>query len=150
MMFVGTVMILVFSDPMVAVLSEIGSRTGIPAFYISFVMSPIVSNGAEVIAAFAYSKKKSSKTISVSLATLLGAATMNASFVIFIFLLLIYVKRLAWTFSAETISILVVQTIVGLMALSKTQNLWSGVFILSLYPLSLILVYILENVLGFD
>lgn len=80
----------------------------------------------------------------------MGAALMNATFVLFIFLLLIYVKRLAWTFSAETIAILVVQSVVGLMALSKSQNLWSALLILGLYPFSLGLVYVLENILGFD
>jgi len=150
MMAVGTILILIFSDPLIGVLSEVGERTGIPAFYISFILSPLVSNGAEVLAAYAYSQKKSSKTISISLSTLMGAAIMNATFVLFIFLLLIYVKRLAWTFSAETIAILFVQIVVGLMALSKSQNLLSAVFILGLYPFSLVLVYVLENVLGFD
>jgi Ca2+/Na+ antiporter len=150
MMAVGTILILIFSDPLIGVLSEVGERTKVPAFYISFILSPLVSNGAEVLAAYAYSQKKSSKTITISLSTLMGAAIMNATFVLFIFLLLIYVKRLAWTFSAETIAILFVQIVVGLMALSKSQNLLSAVFILGLYPFSLVLVYVLENVLGFD
>jgi len=80
----------------------------------------------------------------------MGAAFMNATVVLFIFLLLIYVKRLAWTFSAETIAISFVQIVVGLMALYKSQNILSAVFIFGLYPFSLVLVYVLENVLGFD
>lgn len=57
---------------------------------------------------------------------------------------------LAWTFSAETIAILFVQVLVGLMALTRTQSVLTASCILSLYPLSLVLVWILENVLGFD
>ncbi len=37
-MIVGTALVLVFSDPMVSVMNEMGKRTGIPAFYI-FVCS---------------------------------------------------------------------------------------------------------------
>jgi len=73
LMGTGTLGVLVFADPVVGVLSEMGARTGVPAFYISFVLSPLFSNGAEALAAYAYSKKKTSKTITISLATLLGA-----------------------------------------------------------------------------
>ncbi len=43
---------------MVAVLSSIGARTGIPAFYISFVLAPLASNASELIASLNYSAKK--------------------------------------------------------------------------------------------
>jgi hypothetical protein len=43
-----------------------------------------------------------------------------------------------------------VQVLVGLMALTRTQNLLNAGVILSLYPLSLVLVWILQNKLGFD
>lgn len=36
------------------------------------------------------------------------------------------------------------------MALTRTQSLVTALVIFSLYPLSLVLVYILQNVLGFD
>lgn len=55
------------------VLSEVGDRTGIPSFYISFVLSPLVSNASELIASYNYAQKKTSKTITISLATLTGA-----------------------------------------------------------------------------
>lgn len=42
------------------------------------------------------------------------------------------------------------QVLVGLCALTRTQSLVTAGFILSLYPLSLVLVYVLQNVLGFD
>ncbi|KAE9066213.1 hypothetical protein PF010_g27893, partial [Phytophthora fragariae] len=51
MMFLGTALVLLFSDPMVDVLSEVGARTGIPAFYVSFVVAPLASNASELIAA---------------------------------------------------------------------------------------------------
>lgn len=70
MMAIGTAIVLVISDPMVEVLGEIGNRTGIPAFYISFVLAPLASNASELIAAYNYAQKKTVKTISISLATL--------------------------------------------------------------------------------
>jgi len=34
MMALGTILVLIFSDPMVEVLGSMGKRTGVPAFYI--------------------------------------------------------------------------------------------------------------------
>lgn len=137
---------------MVEVLGELGKRTGIPAFFVSFIVSPLISNGAEALAAYVYSQKKTSKTIQIALATLLGATIINATFVLSIFLLLIYVRGLAWTFAAETLAILLVQLLIGLLALTRyrSQSLLTAALILSLYPLSIVFVYILEHVLGFN
>merc|ERR1719440_554310 len=41
---VGTLLVLVFSDPAVDLLAEIGSRLHISPFYVAFVLSPIASN----------------------------------------------------------------------------------------------------------
>merc|ERR1711916_426743 len=58
LMGLGTFLVLLFSDPMVDVLSEFGARTHIPAFYISFVLAPLASNASELIAAYNYALKK--------------------------------------------------------------------------------------------
>jgi len=146
MMGVGTAFVVIFSDPMVSVLSELGVRTGVPAFYVSFVLAPLASNISEVIAAFAYAQKKTAPTISISFSTLLGAAVMNNTFVLGIFMLLIYTQSLSWEFFAETLAILIVEMIVGAYALRSKQTLFDGVCILGLYPLSLLLVFILEAI----
>jgi Ca2+/Na+ antiporter len=101
-MALGTLLVLVFSDPAVEVLGEIGNRTGINAFYISFVLAPLASNASELVAAYMYGCKKTSAMMTVSLSTLEGAAIMNNTFCLAIFYMLIHFQRLAWTFSAET------------------------------------------------
>ncbi len=63
-------------------LVTLGARTGIPAFYIAFVLAPLASNASELIAAYNYAKKKTASSISISLATLEGAAVMNNTFVL--------------------------------------------------------------------
>lgn len=42
MMGVGTLVVLFISDPMVDVLDSIGSRIGIPSFYVAFILAPLV------------------------------------------------------------------------------------------------------------
>ena len=69
---------------------------------------------------------------------------MNNTFVLAIFMLIIFFKQLTWTYFAETASILFVILSVGLMALKKTHTVLDGYLILSLYPISLLLVAALE------
>eukprot|EP00697_Spironema_sp_BW2_P014802 gnl/Spiro4/5378_TR2740_c0_g1_i1.p1 gnl/Spiro4/5378_TR2740_c0_g1~~gnl/Spiro4/5378_TR2740_c0_g1_i1.p1 ORF type:complete len:490 (+),score=171.78 gnl/Spiro4/5378_TR2740_c0_g1_i1:364-1833(+) len=146
MMFVGTAVVLLFSDPMVSVLSEIGNRAHIPPFYVAFVLAPLASNASEVIASFAYASKKTKKTITIALSTLQGACIMNATFCLGIFLILVFARGLAWEFSAETISILAVQLTMALVSMKASQSTLVACLVLMLYPLSLALVALLEHI----
>jgi Ca2+/Na+ antiporter len=151
MMSLGTVLVIAFSDPMVDLLGEIGERVGIPAFYISFLLAPLASNSSELVAAYNYAQKRTAKSIVTSLAQLEGAAIMNNTFCLGIFLALVYFKGLAWEFSAETISIASIQLMLGVMVLlKKKQRLVDAFIVLSFYPVSLGIVWLLENKFGWD
>merc|ERR1719247_3771650 len=44
---VGTIVVLIFSDPISDVLTAIGDRIGVNAFYVAFVVAPLITNGSE-------------------------------------------------------------------------------------------------------
>merc|ERR1712187_1025604 len=141
----GTALVLIFSDPMVEVLAEMGNKTGVPAFYISFILAPLASNASELVAAYNYAQKKTSKSITISLATLEGAACMNNTFCLAIFLMLIYMQDLCWKFTAETTSILFVElAMFAFVCLKKVQTLLNGIMVLCLLPASLAIVWGME------
>ena len=141
---IGTLVIVLFSDPMVGSLTEIGKRTGVPPFYISFIFVPIVSCASEFIAAYNYASKRTVQSTTVSLSTLQGACVMNNTFVMGIFMFLMYYQSFPWTFFAETTAIVVVVCIVSCMSLKKTHTIRDAIVILLLYPFSLVLVAVLE------
>jgi len=145
MMGLGTLLVLVFSDPMVDILSQIGIRMGISPFYVAFVLGPLASNASELIASYNYALKKTRTTITLSLSALCGAACMNNTFCLAIFLALIFFKGLVWEYSAETISILVVEILMFFFAAKPTQNLRDALFVITLFPLSIALVAIIES-----
>jgi Ca2+/Na+ antiporter len=149
MMAFGTFLVLLFSDPMVDVLSEVGTRIDVSPFYISFILAPLASNASELLASYNYALKKTSKTITISFAALEGAACMNNTFCTGIFMLLIFTQGLAWEFSAETVSILFVEIAMALFAMKPVHTVFDGFLILLLYPFSLLLVSWLES-MGFD
>merc|ERR1719356_1530 len=120
---------------MVDLLSEIGKRLGISAFYISFVIAPFASNASELVAARNYAQKRTLKSMTTALGALEGAAVMNNTFCLGIFLALVYFKQLAWEFSAETISIMTIQIMLALSVMFRgQQRLIDAFIILSYYP----------------
>lgn len=145
-MLIGTFLVLIFSDPMVDVLSQIGKMTGIPAFYVSFVLAPLASNASELMSSYKLAARKTSPCVTQSLQTLEGAACMNNTFCLGIFFFLIYYQGLAWRFTAETLSIFLVQFLVFLIVIkNNTQTMTSGIIIFLMYPVSLVLVAALES-----
>merc|ERR1712070_1028045 len=151
MMALGTFVVVVVSDPFVDVLTNWGERLGISSFYISFVVAPFASNASELLSAYTYAKKKPKSAITTSLSTLIGAACMNNTFCLGIFYGLIYFGGLAWKFKAETIAIILIQWIIGILAMMKETQAWFvGFIILLMYPFCLFVVYYLENVIGWD
>jgi len=148
-MTIGTILCIAFSDPMVDCLSELARRLNIPSFYVSFVLAPIAANASEIISSRDQAMKKTSKSISVSLSTLEGAAAMNNTFCLSILLGLIYFRKLAWQYTAETIAIVAVQIAMFLFTRKKNMTMFDGVLTAAIFPLSLVLIVVLEY-FGFD
>ena len=69
---------------------------------------------------------------------------MNNTFGLGIFMYLVYSQGLAWNYLAETLTILLVEIIMGIYSLKSHHTLLDGICIFSLFPLSLIFVHALE------
>jgi Ca2+/Na+ antiporter len=152
MTLAGVGLVLIFSDPLVEVFSELGELCGISGFYVSFILAPLASNASEIIASYFYAKRKTTKTITISLCTLMGAAVLNNTFVLGIFLSIIKFRQLDWEYSAETTAIVFVELIVGGIVLTrKSHSMRDALIVVSCFPLSLFLVAFLESsYIGWD
>eukprot|EP00541_Cyclophora_tenuis_P000268 CAMPEP_0116543568 /NCGR_PEP_ID=MMETSP0397-20121206/1637_1 /TAXON_ID=216820 /ORGANISM="Cyclophora tenuis, Strain ECT3854" /LENGTH=553 /DNA_ID=CAMNT_0004067689 /DNA_START=47 /DNA_END=1708 /DNA_ORIENTATION=- len=149
MLFIGTALVLLFSDPMVGVFDEIAKRLGLSPFYVSFVLAPLASNASEVIASMYYAAKKTRKSITVAITALEGAASMNNTFCLSIFMGLIFFRGLAWAYTAETLTIVLVEFILGIMLQGKLLTHYGGFVIIAIFPLSIVLVAFLKG-FGFN
>jgi hypothetical protein len=108
------------------------------------------SNGAEVLSAYTFSKRKSMRATTISFSTLIGAAVMNNTFCLAIFMGLIVARGdLYWEFTAETISILVVEGAMVYYGCKTTHTLIDGICVALLYPLGIAIVIGLEAI-GLD
>jgi len=145
MMGLGVVLVILFSDPMVDCFSELGSRLKVPNFYIAFVLAPLASNASELIASINYARKKTVRAATIGCESLIGAACMNNTFCLAIFLILVFARGFPWSYSAETTSILFVEAVMLIFAVRRTQRFFFAIFTLLLYPASIALVFLLET-----
>jgi hypothetical protein len=109
------------------------------------------------VAAYTYAQKKTAATMQVALSTLEGAGIMNNTFTTAIFFLGIFIHKpggkeqgIPWSFTCETIGIVAVQLIVGLLAQKNVFRLIDGVVILMLFPLSLLGIMLLKTYTNLD
>lgn len=146
LMAAGTLIVLVFSDPMVDVLETIGLRTGIPPFFVAFIGGPLASNVSEIWAAYQFAQKKTKKSITVSFQQLLGAACMNNTFCLMVFYLIIAVRGFPWVYHAEVLGILFAEAAMCLLTLKKVHSIFVGCLVLCILPVSMMLVFCLQAV----
>jgi len=150
-MGLGTILILLFSGPMVNLMGEMALRLHIGKFYVAFVLAPIASNASELVAAYNYAKKRTQKSITTSLSTLVGAGIMNNTFCLGIFFALVFAQGIPWEFSAETISIVLVEILVAAYAMTrKIMKLIDAFVIVSFYAGCVLTVWCLENISNLD
>ncbi|MED6121868.1 hypothetical protein PIB30_034101 [Stylosanthes scabra] len=148
MLLLGTVVAGVFADPLVDAVDNFSASTSIPSFFVSFVMLPFASS-SEIVSALIFSSRKKIRTASLTYSEIYGSVTMSNILSLSVFLGLVYIQNLTWSFSAEVLVILIVCITMGLVAsFHTTLPLWLCFPAFALYPLSLLLVYILNYVVG--
>lgn len=148
LVLLGTGLVFIFSHPMVDVITNFGKRLDISPFYISFVVTPLALNASEIYHSILLTKKKTKQSISLHLLLVNGSATKISTLALGIFMSLVYLRELAWIFSAEIITVLLVIYITGLNSLSTTIKLWQALLVGLMYPLSILIVYLLDNQIG--
>eukprot|EP00759_Apiculatamorpha_spiralis_P026263 PhF_6_TR29320/c0_g1_i1/m.43020 len=94
--------------------------------------------------------KKTEKTTSIALVTLMGAACMNNTMCLAVFLVIIIAKDLKWVFAAETMVIFLVEIGLCVVAHVRIQHWWMSLVVMSFLPLSLIFVAVLEEAGGLN
>lgn len=142
----GTLLLLVFSDPMVDIMDELATRTHIPSFFVAFVLAPIASNASELVSSYVLARRRTMKHMSGALQTLEGAACMNNTYCLGILLALVYFRQLEWRFQSETFSIILIELVMFLIVYFRNaQTLLEGFLVLFLYPLSLVAVIVMQK-----
>ncbi|KAL3693674.1 hypothetical protein R1sor_007325 [Riccia sorocarpa] len=145
----GAVLAAVFAEPLVDSIGGFSSSSGIPPFFVAFVVTPFASNASELFSSILFARMRRKKNISLTLSQLYGAVTMNNTLCLGLFLGVVYTRGLNWDFSSEvTVILLSVLTVGAIGGTRTTLPLWQSVPVLALYPLCVTLVAFLDSYLG--
>nr|XP_009762341.1 PREDICTED: uncharacterized protein LOC104214380 [Nicotiana sylvestris] len=66
LLLLGTVIDVVFADPLVDVVNNFSSATSIPSFFISFIVLPFATNSSEVVSAIIFACQKKLRSTSLT------------------------------------------------------------------------------------
>ncbi|GJX42537.1 sodium/calcium exchanger NCL-like protein [Tanacetum coccineum] len=150
-LILGTIIAAAFADPLVDAVGSFSTATSIPSFFISFIALPLATNSSEAVSAIIFASRKKRRSASLTFSELYGAVTMNNILCLSVFLALVYVRGLTWDFSSEVLVILIVCIVMGVFgSLRTTFPLWTSFIAFTLYPFSLVLVYVLDYVFGWS
>ncbi|XVE50149.1 hypothetical protein DITRI_Ditri01bG0138700 [Diplodiscus trichospermus] len=150
-MVVGFIILAVLAEPLIYSVQSLSEAASIPSFFISFILVPLTTNARAATSAITAAWRKKSRTTSLTFSEIYGGVFMNNILGFSVLLALVYARGLTWEFSGEVLVVLIVCGVMGLIASFRSSfPLWMSLLAFLLYPLSLLLVYVLNDVLNYD
>ncbi|XVF27554.1 hypothetical protein REPUB_Repub14bG0118200 [Reevesia pubescens] len=147
----GTAITVLLSNPLMNSLVAFSTSVNIPSFLVSYVVIPLALSFRLALRAITSASQKTEKATSLTFSEVYDAVFMNNVMGLIIFLGLVYIRNISWGVSAEVLVVLLICTAMGLLAtFSNKIQFWTCILVYLLYPISLLLLYVLTNVLGWS
>ncbi|XP_048130102.1 sodium/calcium exchanger NCL-like isoform X3 [Rhodamnia argentea] len=151
LLLLGVIIVSVLAEPLISSVQSFSTSAGIPSFFVSFILVPLATNARGATAAIKACRHKKARTTSLTFSEIYGDVFMSNMLGFCVLLSLVYARNLTWEFSAEVLVVLIVCGVVGLIAsFRSTFPVWTSILAYFLYPLSLLLVYVLDDVLNYS
>ncbi|XAR56499.1 hypothetical protein NMG60_11037016 [Bertholletia excelsa] len=148
LLVVGIAVLAVLAEPLIDSVQDFSESASIPSFLISFILVPLATNARIATSAISTARNKKQRTSSLTFSEIYSAVFMNNILGFCVLLSLIYFRGLSWEFSSEVLVVLLVCSVMGITAsFSSTFPIWTSIIAFLLYPLSLVLVYVLHDIL---
>ncbi|XVF40392.1 hypothetical protein PTKIN_Ptkin01aG0109700 [Pterospermum kingtungense] len=148
----GTAISILLANPLMDTVEDFSTSVNIPSFLVSYVVIPLALNFRLALTSIASVRHKTEKAASLTFSELYGAVFMNNVSGLVMFLGLVCIRDISWSVSAEVLVVLLICTAMGLLAtFSSTKvKFWTCILVYLLYPISLLLLYVLTNLLGWS
>ncbi|GAV78776.1 hypothetical protein CFOL_v3_22241, partial [Cephalotus follicularis] len=148
---IGTGITTLLALPTMETIYEFSTAASIPSFLVSYVVLPIALSYRQSWNAITSARQKTEKATSLTFSETYAGVIMNNLLGISTFLLLVYIRDLTWDVSTEVLVVLIFCTATGLTASFITKfPFWTSIIAYILYPLSILLIYLLTDVLGWS
>ncbi|KAK7272565.1 hypothetical protein RJT34_29242 [Clitoria ternatea] len=146
----GVTILSLLAEPLIASVQKFSEAAGISSFFISFILVPLATNFREATSAIKEASHKKSSNTSHTIYEIYGAVFMNNILGFVVISILIYMREITWEFSADVLVVAIVCAAMGLTACSRpTFPIWTSLPAYLLYLISLLLVFVLKDVLNY-
>ncbi|KAG7959074.1 hypothetical protein I3843_10G054600 [Carya illinoinensis] len=147
LLLVGTAISVLLGLPLMQTLQEFSSDVNIPSFLVTYVVVPLALNIRQALTTITSAREKTEKAISLTFSEIYNGVFMNNMMGLVIFLALVLIRDLSWDVSAEILVVLLICTAMGLFTSFRTKfPFWTSILAYLLYPLSLLIIYLLTEV----
>ncbi|KAF7848860.1 hypothetical protein BT93_L1499 [Corymbia citriodora subsp. variegata] len=151
LIILGTTMMIILGSPLMQSFEDVASDLNMPSFFVSYVMLPLAMSYKQVLQAITSARKKTLKDISGPMSEVYRGVYLNNLTGLATFLSLVLIKDLSWNVSAEVLVVLLICSSMGVLTSFCTEfPLWTSFLAYSLYPISILLLYVLTSVLGWS
>lgn len=146
LLVVGIVTLAVLAEPLIHSVQKFATSANIPSFYVAFVLVPLATSARTAISAIRAVRDKIPKNTRLTFSEIYDGVFMNNVLGFSVLLSVVYFRGLVWHFSAEVMIVVIVCAIMGLIASFVSRfPVWLMFIAYSLYPLSLIIVYLVDD-----
>ncbi|XP_027340347.1 sodium/calcium exchanger NCL-like [Abrus precatorius] len=144
----GVTILSLLAEPLIASVQKFSEDAGMSPFFISFILVPLATNFREATSAIKEASHKKSSNTSQTMYEIYGAVFMNNILGFVVISILIYMRDITWEFSADVLVVAIVCAVMGLTATFwHTFPLWTSFPAYLMYLLSLLLLFVLKEVL---
>ncbi|KAI5331705.1 hypothetical protein L3X38_021831 [Prunus dulcis] len=151
LLILGTGITVLLAVPLMQTMKEFSTAASIPSFLTSYILIPWATNYRLALRSVASAREKTDNAISLTLSEIYNGVFMNNIMGLTIFLALVYIRNLSWEVSAESLVVLIICTVMGLStSFSRKFPFWTSIIAYILYPVSLLLVYVLTTFFGWS
>ncbi|KAJ0479395.1 putative EF-hand domain, sodium/calcium exchanger membrane region, EF-hand domain pair [Helianthus annuus] len=151
LLIVGIFMLIVLAEPLVESVRRFSESVNIEPFYVSFILVPLATNARTAIAAIRAANQKRHKTTSLTFSEIYHKVFLNNILGFCVLVSVIYFRGFTWHFSAEIVVVVFVCIIMGLLASLKSKFPdWTLLIAFPLYPLSMVVVYFVNDAFQFS
>ncbi|KAM3748294.1 hypothetical protein ACB098_05G097600 [Castanea mollissima] len=151
LLILGTAITVLLAQPLMQTLQEFSTAVNVPSFLVPYVVIPLALNYRQTLRAITSARQKTEKAISLTFSEIYNGVFMNNMMGLAIFLALVYIRDLSWDVSAEVLIVLLICTMMGIFTSFCIKfPFWTSILAYLLYPLSLLLIYVLTTVFGWS
>ncbi|KAI3710192.1 hypothetical protein L2E82_39966 [Cichorium intybus] len=149
LIFFGIVITLLISSSFIANVVTFATRANVPPFLIPYFIIPCATNISRFLSTIRFATQKTERAASLTFSKIYSGVSMSSMSTLTTFLLLVYIRDLPWDVSAQAFVVLLIGGGMAVFTSTRTTYpLWMGYMIYLIYPISLLMLYLLTIVWG--